>query len=134
MDDCGGLGQLRAGPVVVGDDQVQAQAAGGVGGIEGGDAAIDGYEEGRAVFGDGFDGFDVEAVAFFDAMGDVVVDAGAEESQELPKDGDPGYAVNVIVAVHGKLFTGLDCLLYPPYRRWYAGHQFRGDEFGKLGA
>ena len=99
MDDGGGLGQLRAGLVVVGDDQFDAQFAGEVRLVDAADAAIDGDEQFALVGGQRADGLGVQSVAFVDAMGDVVADVGAEQFQAEPEDGGAGHAVDVVIAV-----------------------------------
>ena len=106
-----GLAVVADGPlVVVGDDQIDAELFGDLRLIDGGDAAVDGDDEGRAVAVELFDGLAVEAVALVDAVGDVGLDAfgGVAEGDEcVPEDGGGGDAVDVVVAVDGELFTGL---------------------------
>jgi len=94
--------------VVVGDDEIDAVGAEGLGFLDGGDSAVDGGDELGAGFGDGFEGVGVEAVAFFETFGDVVVDVAAEEGDGVPEDGGCGDAVDVVVAVDDDFFVSFD--------------------------
>lgn len=76
-DSCGG-GKLEAGDVMVEDDGINTEllSAGDLG--EGKRSAVDHDEELRAFLGKGFDGGEVNAIAFGEAIGDVEVDGEAE--------------------------------------------------------
>ena len=56
------------------------------------------------------DGVGIEAVAFIDAMGDVVIDVSAGGFEQVPEHGGAGDAVDVVVAVEGDFFVGADAL------------------------
>lgn len=62
--------------VVIGDDEVYTEFMSGLSGLDRGDSAIDGDDHLGAIACEGLDRFAVEAVAFFDAMGDVGGDFG----------------------------------------------------------
>ena len=97
--------------VVVGDDEIDIFVAKRFCFVEGGDAAVDGDDEFGAGVGELFEGFGVEAVAFFEALGDVVVDVAAEEGDGVPEDGGGGDAVDVVVAVDDDFFLVADGLV-----------------------
>ena len=92
------------GEVVVGDDEVEAEGFGLVGGGEGADAGVDADDEADAGgCGVGEDS-GLHAVAFADAVGDVVGDAGGSVFGGYALDGGleedgGGGAVDVVVAV-----------------------------------
>ena len=132
MHDGDGIRQDRPRLVMVGDDQIHAELAGHVGGLERRDAAIDGDENARARLGQGAHRLAVEAVAFLDPMGDIEIDLGAEQGQQLPEDGDAGDAVDVVVAVDGDLLFLLDGLAQAGDGRLDPRHMGRPDQLGQL--
>ena len=110
MHDGHRAGQRRSRLVMVRDDQVHAELLRQVRRRDRGDPAIDGDQQPGARLGQGADRLAVQAVAFVDAVGDVVIDLGPEQRQQLPEDGDAGDAVDVVVAVDGDLLFLLDGL------------------------
>ncbi len=73
-------------------------------GFDGGDAAIDGDDQLRAVIADLGDGFAVQAVPFFDAVWNVILDNPAELADRMPEDGRRGDAIDVVIAVNDDFF------------------------------
>ena len=65
--------------MVVGYDKVNPQLGGKVRGTSGGYAAVNGYDEIYSVAGELGDGVFVEAVAFVDAVGDVILNLCAKQ-------------------------------------------------------
>src|SRR5688572_16111960 len=96
--------------MVISDDQVNSALAADLGLLDGGDAAVDRDDQPRAVGADLGEGLFVEAVAFFDAVGDVVVDFAAELADRVPEDGSGGDAVDVVIAVDDDLLSVADGL------------------------
>ena len=103
MDEDVGGGKLRFELVMVGDDQLQAEAAGGLGLGHAGDAAVDRDHDRRAPGGDLGQGLGVEAVALFEPVRHVDFDGAAGQLQGLLEDGGAGDAVDVVVAVDADL-------------------------------
>ena len=107
VEDGEGLGDAGAGvgKVVVGDDEVEAEAGGFFGGGEGADAGVDGDDELDAFSRGVGEAGGLDAVAFAEAMGDVVADVGGDVEVDggafeggLEQDRGDG-AVDVVVAV-----------------------------------
>src|SRR5438874_6731332 len=95
--------------VMIGDNQVDAFFARDICGADRGDATVDGDDELCLPFvAEGSDRLRVQAVAFVDAVGDVVLDLTAEKLDRMPEDGGRGDAVDVIVAVDDDLFAIAD--------------------------
>ena len=88
-----------AGPVVVGDDHLEAarRCFGDLG--RGGDAAVDGEHEAAALVGEPRERLGAHAVAFVEPAREVPVDVGAELAQEQDGERGGGDAVDVVVAV-----------------------------------
>jgi hypothetical protein len=63
--------------VVVGDDQVQSDAAGMLGFLHRADAAVHGDHKAHAFIKQSIQGIDVQAVAFVEAVGDVAAHHGS---------------------------------------------------------
>lgn len=76
-DSCGG-GKLGAGDVMIEDDGINTELLGAGDLGEGKRSAVDHDEELRAFLGKGFDGGEVNAIAFGEAIGDVEVDRETE--------------------------------------------------------
>ena len=118
VDDGEGVGNAAdlVGQMVVGDDEVEAEGAGFVGGGEGADAGVDGDDEADAGVGGEAEYVGLHAVALADAVRDVVGDllglvrfkrqADALDGG-LEQDGGGG-AVDVVVAVDEDGFGGAD--------------------------
>lgn len=107
VDDCVGVwhvGDVCRWVVVVGDDEIDAEFFGFGCGGDGGDAAVDGDDDlGSDILygvGECFDGGFVEAVAFFDAVGDVGGDFGfwRDDSEHVDEDGGGGDAVDIVIS------------------------------------
>jgi len=95
-----GLRQGRLELMVIGDDEFQAQAACLLCFLNAGDAAIDGHDRFDSAFRQPPQGRAVEAVAVFQAIGDVEFDLGAEDAQAGEQDRGAGDAVDIVIAVH----------------------------------
>ena len=67
--------EFRFGQMVVGDDEVEAEFGGGIGGGKGANAGVDADDETNAFAGGGFENLALHAVAFAQAMRDVEADA-----------------------------------------------------------
>ena len=110
VDDGHGVrDRLPAALVVVGDDHVDAALQGVVRLVDGGDAAVDGDDErdvARAL--EICDRVHVQAVALFDAVGDVRMHGHALPAQIVREHARGCDAVDVIVAEHGHVFPALD--------------------------
>ncbi len=96
----GQIGDCLGWRVVVGDDEVAASGLGFAGGNGGGDAAVDADDE-IVLVGEFGDGVAVEAVALFEAVGEVGGEAnvGLECVKQVPEDGGGGDAVDVVIGV-----------------------------------
>jgi hypothetical protein len=94
--------------MVIGDDEIDAALFGDLSGFYGGDAAVDGDDELGAAVDDLAEGVGIEAVAFFEAVGDVEVDFAAQDVDGVPEDGGGGDAVDVVVAVDDDFFAVAD--------------------------
>ena len=133
MNDRRGLGQTKAGLVVVGDDQFDAQFPGEDRLVDAADAAIDGHQQFALVGGQRADGLAVEPVAFVDAMGNVVAHVGAEQFQAEPEDRRAGHAVDVVIAVDEDSLSGGDGGMDAPAASWQPGNSpgsRRAESFG----
>ena len=101
VDDRVGVGQLRPGQVVVGDDDAQPAFARCTHAVDACDAAVDGDQpvgpaQARMFAGQRDDRLG-QAVAVFEAVRDQVVDAGAEHPKPAHGDRAGGGAVAVVV-------------------------------------
>ena len=124
----------RVGEVVIGDDQVDAQSGGGLGGGEGADSGIDADDQ-PGSGGDGcFDDLAFHAVALAEPVGDVEADvASAEEFYGgLEQDYGDG-AVHVVVAVDKDGFAFGDGGPDPGDGGGHAGHGIRVEEMVEAG-
>ena len=90
--------QIRAGAVVVGDDDVHAQFLGQRRHLHGVDAAVHGDEQAGILRQRAYGGF-VEAVALAVAVGQVGANVRAQGFQVQVEDGRGAHAVHVVVAV-----------------------------------
>ena len=132
VEDRDGLRDAFAlvGEVVVGDDQVQAECGGFACGGEGADAGVDRDDETDA-FGGGFIEADVlDAVAFAQAVRNVVADARWAFARGYAFDGcleqdRGGGAVDVVVAVDEDRLAKRDRLLDAGNRGGHALHEER---------
>src|SRR4051794_18669124 len=83
--------------VMIGDDQVDAFFASDVRRTNRRDAAVDGDDQFRAaLITQRGDRLRVQAVAFFYAVGDVVLDLAAEQLDRVPEHRGGGDAVDVV--------------------------------------
>ena len=98
--------QVRAGAVVVGDDDVHAQFFGQRRHVHGVDAAIHGDEQ-VGVLRQRAHGLLVEAVALAVAVGQVGANVRAQRCQVQVEDGRGGDAVHVVIAVDADAFARL---------------------------
>ena len=117
VDDGVGVGEravsgftLAGDVVVVGDDQVEAELVGGLGLIEGRDATVHADDEAGAFVVEATEGGAVEAVALFEAVGDVGAEVGfgLDRADGVVEDAGGGDAVDVVVAVDSDLLAGSD--------------------------
>ena len=90
--------------MVVGDDQLEPDAAGKSGFMDRGDAAVDADDELAAVAVDLTQGVGVDAVALFEPVGDVVADVRPGELEQVPEDGGGGDPVHIVIAVDDDVF------------------------------
>ena len=98
-DDRAGRERLGR-PVVVGDDDLEAERSRMLDLRDGGDAAVDGEHEVEALLGEPRQRAGVQAVALLEARRQMPGDVGVQLAQE--EDGERGRAdaVGVVVAVH----------------------------------
>lgn len=144
VHECEGFGQIgdRLGRrVVVGDDEVAAPGLGFAGGNRCGDAAVDADDE-VVLVGKFGDGVAVEAVALFEAVGQVGCEAnvGLEGMKQVPEDGGGRDAVNVVVGVDDDGLVALKgvedaCrgLVEVGHERWIMEIAERGVEKARVG-
>jgi hypothetical protein len=99
MDQDGGLGEGGFHFVVIGNNKFQAEAFGLQGFVDAGDSTIDGDDHLDAEFGERAEGVGIEAVAFFEAVGDMEVRPSAEELEDAHEDGGAGDAVDIVIAI-----------------------------------
>src|SRR5208283_2306823 len=99
---------FRMWQVVVGDDQVDPSALRGFGSGKGADAGIHADNDPNAALGGLLDDLIAHAIAFADAMRDVVVHRSAAELQGRFENDDGGGAVHVVVAVDEDGLAALD--------------------------
>jgi len=141
VDECEGLGEFFAcvGDIVmIGDDEIDAALSvlcEGAGWLDSGDAAVDRDDDLCAAVGEGTEGFGVDSVAFFDAMGDVGADVcgGFKAFEGVVEDAGGGDSVDVVIAVDDDLLVvaeGVDESLGAGID---AGHEAGVVEVGELG-
>ena len=130
MNDGRGFGQSLIRLVVIGDNQIETQLARKLGGVKRRNAAIDSHQELAAGLGQSFNRLEVQAVTLVDAVRDVIVHVGAEQSEHLPEDGDAGNAVHVVVAIQGDFFLVLNGLFQSLNRRSDSRHFVWIDQVG----
>ncbi len=99
MHDHVGLRQRGAGCVMIGDDQGQADLAGDLGFLYGGDAAVHGNHRVGPIPANLPQGLGVDAIPFLQAVGHVERDPAAGQGQQVPQDGRRGNSVDVVVSV-----------------------------------
>ena len=97
--------------MVIGDDQRQAELASSFRFGDARDAAIDGDDHVAALRGDRPQCVVVEAVAFVDAIGDVVIRLRAEQLEAEQQNRRGGHAVGVVIAVDGDSPAGANRLV-----------------------
>ena len=90
---------VGSGQVMVGNDEIDAQALRGFGGSEGADAHVDADDEANAGGGGALDHIVAHVVAFANAMRDVEVGGAAAEFDGGFQNDDGHGAVDVVVAV-----------------------------------
>src|SRR5258708_28854308 len=90
--------------MMVGDDEVEAEAARGFSGGKGANARINADDELDSSRGGLLNDIVLHAVAVTNAMGDVEISGAAEEFDHCLEDDNGGGAVNVIVAVNEDVF------------------------------
>ncbi len=94
--------------MVVGDDDVQAQAIPVAHLLDGADAAVNGHYQLGPLGGQIPQGTEVQAIALLDAMGDVGLDLGAQGGQRLHQERGSGHPVGVEVSVDDYRLSGAD--------------------------
>ena len=93
---------------MVQDDDVHAPLSERSDGSDGGRAAVHRQEQGGGELCQAIlHGFLGEAVAFIEAMGQVVVDLPAERAQHFEQQGGGGDAVHVVIAEDDEVFAAL---------------------------
>ena len=108
---------------MVGDDKVNAEAAGQGGFLHGGDAVVHRDDEGVAFFRQRADGVGVEAVAAAVTAGQFAAHQRAEVLQAFEQDGGGRNAIDIVIAedddplarINGLLDAG-DGLVHIPYQ------------------
>ena len=93
------VGQRLAGPVMVGDDDVEPAFSGLGDLVDGRDPAVDGEDEPATLVGEPGKRVAADAVALVEAAREVPGDVGAELAQEKNGERGRGDAVDVVVAV-----------------------------------
>jgi hypothetical protein len=106
--DDGAVGEDVAGPVVVGDDDLDAERLRQLDLLDGGDAAVDRDDEATAFGGEPLDRPAVQPVALVEAARQVPRDVGLELAQEQDSERGRADAVGVVVAVHADRRAGSD--------------------------
>ena len=109
-----GLGQLILAFVVVGDDQIHPQLPAQPGFLNGGDAAVHRNNQGNALAFQLVQGNGVQAIALFQAAGDVADAVGALLAQKVGKQTGGGNAVHIVVAEDRDFFTPGNGCRHPP--------------------
>ena len=100
------LWQFVVGHVVVADDEVNAQLLGVADFLDGLNAAVEHDNQFHAVLCRQVESLLADAVAFFVAVGDIVLQVGVELLQELVDQCHGGASVHVVVAIyHDALFA-----------------------------
>ena len=100
-----GLGQLILALMVVGDDQIHSQLSAQPGFLNGGDSAVHRNDQGNTLVFQLVQGNGVQAVALFQAAGDVADAIGALLAQKVGKQTGGGNAVHIVVAEDRDFFT-----------------------------
>ena len=85
--------------MVVGDDQVDPQRSGPIGGIDRGHVAVDGNDNAAPHLLGALDAASLESVSVVDAVRHEVVDVGAKGTQRHQQHNRAGDSVDVVVAV-----------------------------------
>ena len=111
------------GKMVVGNDEVDAQPFGRLGGGEGADPGIDADDQAHARGGGALDHVVLHAVAFADAVRDVEVGGSTTEVDGRLQDDDCGGAVDIVVAVNEDAFLALDGGVQTVDSGAHAGHR-----------
>ena len=102
------VGQLFAGTVMVGDDDVEPELPRAPNLIDGGDAAVDREHEPAAFPGEALERVAADAVALVEAARQMPLHDAAEGTQDTDGDHCRADAVDVVVAVHADPLTGRD--------------------------
>jgi len=125
IEDGEGVGKLIAGgaEMVVGNDEVEAEAAGSERLSEGAHAGVNGDDEANAFSIRGFKDGGLEAVALVEAVGDVEADLAAEHLNGGFEQDNGGGSVYVVVAVQEDGLLGGDGLLKAGDGGGHAEHQ-----------
>ena len=108
MATIGQSGSVVAGPVVVGDDHVDAEPPGLLDLGDGGDAAVDREDELHALLGQARDRRRRDAVALLEPARQVPADVGADLPQRQHGERRRADAVDVVVAVDADPLAPLD--------------------------
>ena len=99
-----GRGRDFAGQMVVGDDDQHAQLFGPGYGIDVRNARVHGDQKIDSVGGQGFQGGDVQAVAFVQAMRDMAAAGEPVAVEKIHQQGGGGQPVHIVVAPDTELF------------------------------
>ncbi len=94
--------------MVIGDDEGEAEGAGGFGFFDAGDSAVDGDDDIASLGRDCAQRVVVEAVAFVDAIGDVGVCSRSELLEAEKQDRAGSNTVGVVVAVDSDASAGVN--------------------------
>ena len=106
-----GKTKCRFRQVMIGDDEVQVEARGFIGGGEGANAGVHADDEAHAFSGGAGEHLGLHAVAVAETMGDVVAGGAAENLDGGFEQDNRGGAVDVIVAVDEDRLARRDGLL-----------------------
>ncbi len=109
--------------MVVGDDEVEAQTAGGFSLGEGSHAGVYCNDEADALGMGRFKDAGLQAVAFAETVGDVEAGRAAKHLDSGLEQDDGGGAVHVVVAVKENRLLGGDGALQPVNGHIHAQHE-----------
>ena len=118
---------------MIGDDHFEPDLAGTPGRIAGSDAAVDRDQQSTAFFVNLLECRSIEAVTFFEAVGDVEINVGVGEAQDMPQNGARGDAIDIVIAVNNDLLAVANCAGDALRRRFGTGQRVRFVQIGELG-
>ena len=95
---------MRFRQVMIGDDQVDANAPRGLGRLKGADAGVHADDHFYARRRGPFDDIIFDSVAFFDPVGDVEVSRAAAKLNRGLQDDDSSRSIDIVVAINQDAF------------------------------